>query len=315
MRFFNVNLFIFKTKIVYKYLLFFLINTAVINSQELNNRLSFTIENDKLALLDQYYTSGLLISYTHSLENDFLFFKNENAKLQIEFTLLQQTYTPSNLISTDVLDFDRPYAGWLGFSTQVYSIKERRVIIVGSEIGVTGEQSGSGNIQTWWHNFLKIEVPTWEQEIGNKFLINLNAKYIYNLTTAKYSALDYKIETTIGLKNINIATGFDLAFGKLNNFNNASRIGVVKTNSNKEFYGVIGLEYKQAIHNALIQGDLNYNDTRYTTAITRSLLNAKTGIYYKNKRYLISLEYHFLSKETLIAFGQVYGSLTYACHF
>ncbi len=298
-----------------RYLLFFIISITTVNSQEFNNKISLTIENDKFALLDQYYTNGLLISYAHSLKNDFLFFKTEKAKLQLELVLLQETYTPSNLTSTNVLDFDRPYAGWLGLLAQIHSIKERKAIVVGIEMGGTGEQSGAGKLQTWWHNSLNIEVPTWEQEIGNKFLINLNAKYIYNLVTSKYSAFDYNIKTAIGLKDVNIATGFDIVFGRLNNFNNTSRIGVVKTNSIKEFYGIIGFDYRYVLYNVLIQGDLSFDDTNYTARITKHILSAKTGIYYKNERNLISLEYHFLSKETPLAYGQVYGSLTYGFYF
>ena len=292
-----------------------MINVFVVNSQELNNRLSLTIENDKWALLDQYYTSGIFISYVHNLKTDFLFFKTENQKSQIEFTLLQQTYTPSNLTSINVLDYDRPYAGWLGFTTQIRSVKEKQATVLGVEIGVTGEQSGAGNLQTWWHNLLDIEVPKWEQEIGNKFLANLHAKYIYNLVSNKYSAFDYKIETALGLKDINIATGFDLALGKLNNFGDTSRIDVLGTNSNKEFYGIIGFNYKYVLHNTIIQGDLNFDDTRYTTNITKHLWSVKTGLHYKSKRHLISLEYHFVSKETPRSYGQIYGSMTYGYDF
>ncbi len=292
-----------------------MINAFVVNSQDLNNRLSLTIENDKWALLDQYYTNGLFISYAFSLETNFLFFKTENQKLQIEFVLLQQTYTPSNLTSTNVLDYDRPYAGWLGFTSRVHSVKQKQAIILGVEIGLTGEQSGAGDLQTWWHNLLDIEVPKWEQEIGNKFLVNLNAKYVYNLISSKYSAFDYKIETALGLKDINIATGFDFALGKLNRFDDTSRIGVLKTNSSNEFYGILGANYKYVLHNTLIQGDLNNNDTLYTTDIINHVLSAKTGLYYKSKRHLISLEYHFISKESPRAYGQIYGSMTYAYNF
>jgi len=290
-------------------------NITLLNSQEFNGHLRFTIDNDKMALLDQYYTSGLRLTYARNIEDDFLFFAKENARLQIEFTLLQQIYTPSNLMSANVLDFDRPYAGWLGLHTQLHQIKEKESIAVGVEMGVTGEQSGAGKLQSWWHNKTKIEVPTWEQEIGNKFLVNLNINYIRNLVTAENTAFDYKIKTVIGLKNIHVDTGFDIVFGKLSSFNNASRIGVVNTDSKKEFYGIIGFNYKQVFHNTLIQGDLRYDDTNYTTQITKSVLGAKTGLYYKIKHHLLRLEYHFMSKESPEAFGQIFGSLTYGCYF
>ena len=146
-------------------------------------------------------------------------------------------------------------------------------------------------------------------------LIVNGGNYVYNLFALKLVALDYNIESALGLKDIFVASGLNLVFGKINDFNNASRIGIVKTNGMKEFYGGVGLNYKRVLHNTIIQGDLKFDDTRFTTEITKNTLAAKAGIYYKSKRHLISLESHFLSKETPSSYGQIYGSLTYACHF
>jgi len=276
-----------------KYVLFFLINISLVNSQEFKNGISFTVDNDKIALLDRYYTNGLFLSYAHALENDFLFFKAENAKLQMEFTLLQQIYTPLNLSSSNVLDFDRPYAGWLGLLTQVRRIKQKEIIITGLEIGVAGEQSGAGKLQTWWHAKNGMEVPTWEQELGNKFLANL----------------------ILGLKTISGAIGGDIIFGKFNDFKNSSRTGVVNMTPNREIYFIMGVNYKYVFHNTLIQGDLNYNDNLYTTPIVNNIGSFKTGLYYKNKGHLLAFEYHTSSKETPLALKQIYGSFKYGYFF
>ncbi len=281
----------------------------------MGSKLSFTMENDKMALLDQYYTCGIMVSYNRSLKKDLLFFKVDKAKQQIGVALRHEVYTPRNITSTNVLDFDRPYAGWFGLATKVLSVREKQASVFGVEIGVTGRQSGAGSLQTWWHNVLNVEKPTWEQEIGNKFLINFKTKYIFNIISKKHCVLDSKIETILGLKDVNLATGVDLAFGKLNDFNNSNRIGIINKIYNREFYGVVGFNYKYVLHNTLIQGDLNYNDTNFTSLLNRHLIKIKTGVHCKWRRFLISLECYFLSKETPRSYEHAYGSLAYGYYF
>ncbi len=290
-----------------------LIGQFSVAQNAVKNQLSFIMDNDKLVLTDKYYTSGLFLDYKRVLANDFLFFKAEKGQLQLEFLLSNETYTPTNLRSTNVLKFDRPYAGWSSLTSSLKQVKEHQSHTFAFEFGLTGQLSGAGQMQTWWHTALGIDRPTWTQEISNKFLINLKSLHLYNFNLTKHSAILYKLQRVLGLKDISLENNVSLYIGLINPFASSVRSGVVSVS--KEFYGHIGLGYKYVAHNALIQGDLNYNDKTFTTAITPHLLNANFGLVYKSEKHLWQLSMLFNTKETLKSTSHNYGRFSYGFLF
>ena len=284
-------------------------------AQSNDEQLEFTIENDKLFLDDKYYTSGLFITYKKDLKSNFIFKKTQDNSLQLNITLGNETYTPSNLRSTDTRDFDRPYAGWLFVKTEVSKIKENSAFFLAAETGITGEPSLSGKLQVWAHEFFNIDVPTWTQEIETKFLVNLKAKYIYNKNLGNAQAFQYVVEPTLGTKDINVSNSLQYTFGKLGAFKNSTRNGFIASSTTNEFYGFLGLGYRYVLHNTLIQGSLDYEDETFTSARTPHLFLVKAGTTLRFKKSTINLTLNFNSKETPTSDYHAYGSLRFSQNF
>ena len=298
-----------------KYRLLFLFFVGITYGQEINQSFSLKIDNDKFVLQDKYYTSGLFIEYQKIIKKDMLSLKKEDNSVNYRFTLGNETYTPENLNSTNVLFFDRPYAGWLFIKFEEQVIHNNQAHTFAIETGITGEASLSGALQRFWHSALSIKVPTWTQQIGFKWLFNIKSKHVFNFDLNKNNSLHYMIEPSLGTKDIYLKNSLTYYLGLFNGLKNSSRIAAIDPSQTKEFYGLIGFGYKYVGHNTLIQGGLRYQDTTYTTTIERHVLDAKLGLVYKNKRNTFSLIYFFNTNETLRAGDHSYGSFKYTVDF
>lgn len=296
----------------------FLINLLVIInafSQNNNEQIELRIENDKLVLVDKYYTSGLFLTYRKDLSESFIFKKTEIDKLQFNVTLGNETYTPTNLRSTDPSDFDRPYAGWFYLKTEIGKIKTNSAFFIAVETGVTGEEALSGKIQTWAHEFFNIDVPTWTQEIESKFLVNLKARYIWNKAFNQRQVFKYIIEPSLGTKDIYLSNSVEYTFGALNDFNKSSRNNFIDRTDTNEFFGFISLGHRYVLHNTLIQGSLDYNDQTFTTNREPHIFYFKVGSTLKFKRNTLKLIYNFNTKETPLSSSHSFGTLSFSRNF
>lgn len=284
-------------------------------SQNNNEQLELIIENDKLVLVDKYYTSGLFLTYKKDLQNNFIFKKTEDKKLQLNIILGNQTYTPSNLTSIDTRDFDRPYAGWLFVKTEIGKINKNSALFVGFEAGITGEESLSGKLQKWFHRVLNTTNPTWTQEIEHKFLVNLKARYIMSKTIGKSQAFQFIVEPSLGTKDIFIENNLGYTFGRFNTFNQSSRNGFLTRINTNEFFGFINVGYKYVVHNTLIQGSLDFKDSLFTTNKEPHILGFKVGSVLKLKRSTIRFVYNYNTKETPRSSSHSFGSISFSRDF
>ena len=282
-------------------------------AQEHTQQFELKVENDKIVSVDKYYTSGLFLTYRKELSSNFIFKKHEHNKLQFNFTVGNETYTPTNLMSIDTRDFDRPYAGWLFAKAELGNIKNNSALFFGVETGITGEEALSGKIQMWAHEFFNIEVPTWTQEIEYKFLINLKVRYLVNKKLSKSTAIQYLVEPSLGTKDIYILNSANYAFGHISSFSKSSRNNFI--GDKKELFGFISLGYKYVLHNTLIQGSLDYNDATFTTNREPHVFELKVGGVTSFGKNTLKLIYNFNTGETPTSTSHSYGTLSYSRNF
>ncbi|WP_346880851.1 lipid A-modifier LpxR family protein [uncultured Algibacter sp.] len=301
-----------------KYIILFLylLNALCLFSQENRQQLEFKVENDKLVMLDKYYTSGFFLTYRRKLQNDFVFKKTAENALQLNIVLGNETYTPTNLSSTNTADFDRPYAGWFYLKSELVKANKNSVLSLGVETGITGKEALSGEIQVRTHKFLGVgDNPTWEQEIPFKFLINLKGKYIYSKQLGKLHAFQYELQPTLGTKDIFVKNEIGYYFGRFNDLRTSTRVSSVDTALVNEFFAFISMGYKYVAHNTLIQGGLSYNETTFTTHREPNVLMFKIGGVLKIKRNTIKFIYNHNTRETPTSKNHAYGSLAFGRNF
>jgi len=224
-------------------------------------------------------------------------------------------YTPTDLNSFNPEDFDRPYAGWSFIKLELGKIKQNSALFFGVESGITGEESLSGEIQTRAHEILNIDVPTWEQQIEFKFLVNLKANYIFNKRLGEMHAFKNILDSSLGTKDIFISNTIEYIFGRMNDFNQSSGTNIIDNTDSNEFFGFVSAGYKYVAHNTLIQGSLDFNDTTFTTNRVPSIFQFKFGSTLKFNKSILKLIYNFNTKETPESSSHSYGTLSFSQSF
>lgn len=298
----------------YAVLVILVFSTNFIASQ--NQQLELKISNDKLVLLDRYYTSGIHLTYREQLHHDFLFFKHLKNKLQINITLGNETYTPSNLTSFNNQNFDRPYAGWFFLNFEIGNVKHQSAFFGSLDLGITGKQSLAGKIQTTFHDLLNIEsMPTWVDEIAFKGLYNIKIRQVHEFLLNKNNSIQNQFSASLGNKDVFAANDIKYFVGKFNNFKNSSRINQITTKASNEVYVFFSAGYKYVFLNSLIQGSPFSNKDPFTTVAANHVFNLSSGFVVKIKSNFFELVFNYNTKETPLSLSHYYGALTYGVSF
>jgi lipid A 3-O-deacylase len=147
--------------------------------------LGLYLENDLFAGTDRHYTSGAKLSWSsHDLEqlsdsryanpllplfNLLPYVNEEDYQKNLVFALGQNIYTPVDTDSYDLIDDDRPYAGWLYLGVGVVWKNQfvRNSLVL--DIGVVGPWSYARETQRMIHDLRGFEHPKgWDNQLGNE---------------------------------------------------------------------------------------------------------------------------------------------------
>ena len=158
---------------------------------------TFTIyfENDLFTGTDRYYTNGVKVGWTSAdlekfsdtpyasplmpLIDRLPFVNNPAFQKNLAFTLGQNIYTPDDTEAVEVVENDRPYAGWLyvGFGFIWKSAAVRHSLNL--NIGVVGSWSLAEEAQRTVHELRQLEVPQgWDNQLHNE----LGVVAVYDVT-------------------------------------------------------------------------------------------------------------------------------------
>lgn len=253
-------------------------------------------DNDFLLGIDRYYTAGTFIGYSQALSGDFIFKNSQDASLQLDVVLGQETYTPRELFETDFELLERPYAGYLFVSGAVTKAKKNSLWELGAELGLAGPQSLAGAAQIAYHRLINEFIPTWAGQIENGIHINGAIGFTQSFQKEKNIFLDLQSQVALGTRQLfaeQQAVVFigDRAAVASSSFYN--RIGATS-----ELYGYAGLLYRYVALNALIQGHPFGDDSPFTLPIENSVYGGKAGIVYRKAANTLQLEYVTQSNET-----------------
>lgn len=145
--------------------------------------LSIQMENDFfLGDTDRHFTHGTRLSYTtgeRPADTDDLiakaaglvpFFPDQGVS-RAHYALGQNIYTPADITDVNLIEDDRPYAGWLYLSAGLFSVsKDRdRMDNLAFEVGVIGPWSQAEKTQKTWHETFGFRDPKgWDHQLENE---------------------------------------------------------------------------------------------------------------------------------------------------
>ncbi len=172
---------------------------------------SFKISHDNDALkfknvTDRDYSFGISANYQQTVKPAFVKFlptrnfKDVKNKYIGGLEVSLKGYTPTKLkYRLDSLA-DRPFAGTLTIAPYVVSVNSKRLLKLTLETGVRGPAAQAGEIQNWFHKVIGDDyVSGWDNQLDNKYLINLYLQYAKSFSVFEY--LDLIPESSVALGN------------------------------------------------------------------------------------------------------------------
>ncbi len=278
----------------------FLICSFSLFSQELyKQQVSLQHDNDFVFAIDRYYTAGTFIGYSRVLEGDFIFKREEDAPVQLDLRLGQETYTPRELFERDFDLLERPYAGYLFVSGQLSKVKKSHIWQLQGEFGLAGPQSLAGDFQVKYHELIDTFIPVWEGQIANSFHVNFQGTYSKDMDLdSSYLFKNVSLQSTasLGTRRSFLEQEVRTYIGKRSSLATSSAFN--RIGNEPEFYGYVGLAYRYVIHNALIEGHPFGDNSPFTLDAISSIGRLTSGIVYRKGRVTYSMAYNYTTKET-----------------
>jgi lipid A 3-O-deacylase len=139
-------------------------------------------ENDHFVQTDRGFTNGLKLTWISGdkdisgssffdrlafvLKSDFRHFRS--------YSLRQDMFTPDDLTVADLLEQDRPYAGFLAFEIGAHSVSPSRAVFWGLSVGIVGPLSLAEQAQKMIHSSGRAEWPEgWQHQLENELAVGL----------------------------------------------------------------------------------------------------------------------------------------------
>jgi hypothetical protein len=163
-----------------------LLGAEAAEAKEKSGTFSFYFENDLFADTDQGYTNGTKLSWvspdlTGYAQSDNLpewalpyirrlpFINEPGLQRNIALCMGQNIYTPEDISREDLIEDDRPYAGWAYFGIAFHSKDERRLDTIEIQLGMVGPASFAEQTQIFVHGLRDIQRPNgWDNQLKNE---------------------------------------------------------------------------------------------------------------------------------------------------
>ncbi len=271
-------------------------------------------DNDFIMGEDRYYSTGNFITYRVILERE----QDSLKKRQHHFTLLQEIFTPSDLLETNYLRYDRPYAGFLGFQYTHSIALKNRVYNVAFSTGITGNSSGANWLQNAFHNSVSgSRASQWIAQIAEGLTLNTYASFTQEWLMSTeplgiYIALTPKI--ALGTKDVYAQNDFVLYFGNKQPAYNSMAYNQIGSLENEFFVGV-RVGYRYVFHDTMLQGNLLGDSSLFTVRPSQNIFIYNVETYYRYKCYEVMFFLNFISKRTKKAQEHFYFQFSIAKSF
>ncbi len=203
---------------------------------------TFYFENDLFSGTDSNYTNGIkyslispnvspeapdgklprkVLKYIHEIP--FIARSGYRQSHKVEFSIGQNMYTPSDIESFDLIEDDRPYAGWTYLSTSYHRKNEARQYMnfldtVEIQFGIVGPESFAEDSQKLVHDIRDLERPNgWHNQLKNEpgLEIVFERKWLFHSMEMDRFGLNATTHMGGALGNVYtyLNTGLELRFG------------------------------------------------------------------------------------------------------
>ena len=198
--------------------------TPEIDNSWVLERTNFQYENDLVFNSDSEYTSGIKLENIYSIKNisslwlKMPFFYDEKNYHFTSIRISQQIFTPVDTVSKELVQDDRPYAGWLYIDFGLHESTRDELYSLNLQVGVVGSGSLAEQSQKEIHRFRNLDIPQgWDNQLKNELGINLILQHKWLLKTDTLYGIDSNfipfVEASLGNVKTYARAGTLMRFG------------------------------------------------------------------------------------------------------
>ena len=224
---------------------------------------------------DSQYSSGEKFTLIYSVHNQDYFFYDlllsgdKSVDSYINFSIVNQIFTPTDLSKTDLIKEERPYAGWTFFETGIHKSSKSTLQSLYIQIGAIGPRSYSKQIQIAIHKMTDSDIPMgWDNQIKNELGVNLRYihkwRFEYEASDSFSIAAMPAVEIDLG----NVSTSITGAIGSRIGWNIPKDFGMTSINTG----GETGIQaYNEYANLTKHNWSFCFNLNLFTTAVARDV--------------------------------------------
>lgn len=279
-------------------------------------------ENDFFALSDEYYTQGINVEFVApfigKLPMAKLLFQNKNLKNQTGIAIEHQGFTPSDILTGEVLENDRPYSSSLMLKTFsiVTNPYTNHRLVTQLSLGVIGPWAMGKEIQTGLHEKINPDkVPKgWKNQVHNDVIVNYQIDYEHGLWIKRNFIVTAKGGARAGTYNTRLSSSFTLMGGL---FDNPFEFATSREKSFQVYlYAEPQLNF--VIYDATLQGGVFNDQNPYTLdrdEISRLVFQQNVGLVVKFKSFTLEYAQTVMTREFKTGTPHSWGSVRAAFAF
>ncbi len=321
---------------MYRFMILSLLNMSLLLQAycQITQAVRITSENDNYVwpFHDRYFTNGLRLSYSQLQKNPWIVprkqHQNSFHKTILHFQLAQEIYTPDNIKKSDLIEFDRPYAGYLYVHAKASTFWARSSNLqLGIDVGIIGPWAGGYTVQRWWHKLIQYTQPRgWQYQINNEPVINFNLSYQKAWKVFSWTDVLTCSRLRAGTSFNNLSGGMKVRIGKINPIDNSaiaeSRVNTrfslqqMTKDHHQEWFAFYGVGGMLVWHNTLIEGSmLPVFESIHIEKAYPYVLTQNAGLVYSTLSTTIQLTLYALSPEVKGGKNHHYLRIDFVCRF
>ncbi len=301
--------------------------------------LNLLIENDVFVDTDRHYTSGVMLNYVSNIDEGpkrlqamgirFPGIEPQD-KMHVALSAGHEIYTPTDILATELLEEDRPYAGYVylaaGFTTEnPDEIETWRL-----SFGLVGPGARAEIIQNALHRKIgSDEAMGWDNQLGNEFVLSVayEKKWLRlarSGTFGKYLQVDLlpHVSASLGTPLTYVGAGGMVRFGQgLDHDYGPPRVRPSLPVSQyydrirgPSWYFFAGIDGRFIAHNLFLDG----NNFRRSHSVERRYWvgDLQAGFVWNNSKFRVAYSYIYRSREYKNQQeNDLFGSLSISAHF
>lgn len=279
-------------------------------------------ENDFFTMSDKYYSQGVNLEFVSPAIQKFflarLLFQNKYLPTQTGIAIEHQGFTPSNILTGEVLQNDRPYSSSLMLKTFsiVTNPHTSHRLSTQLSLGVIGPWAMGKEIQIAIHEKINPDkVPKgWKNQVHNDVILNYQIDYEHGLWIKRNFIVTAKGGGRAGTYLTRLNSSFTLMGGY---FDNPFQFANTR-DKNFQIYLYAEPQLNLIVFDATLQGGVFNHHSPYTLSrdeISRLVFQQNAGLVVKIKSFTLEYSQTVITREFKTGSPHSWGSVHVAFAF